>query len=179
MDLLKSKQVEKNDEINQLKNDIQKLRKKIEDKDKLINQGKKEENNLLENNNPFSLFNSDNLNSKYLSKENYSYYCPTPNIDKKIKVGTMETSIQLLLQNNGKLDWSSNKVELKVDKEISNIRPDNLEIGPLKCNEKVSLTLKFPYLNYLSPSINKCYFDFCVNGQIYGQKICVSIEIIN
>ena len=70
------------------------------------------------------------------------------------------------------------KTKLNVDQQNSMIVCDDIFLKPLNPGEQYNYEIKFNNLKYYSPKEYKIHFYFNVNGQNFGEKICLSIIIL-
>ena len=106
----------------------------------------------------------------------YSYQCLTQKLRKIIYRGKNELKMQIIIQNNCKYKWPEN-TKLILDKNNSQLFPEDIKLNPLAPNEQMTLNISFKNLQNLPSNEYKIYFDFNVNGINFGNKLCIIIII--
>ena len=168
------------------------LKEELEQKNILIEQNEKEKDNkeniikeqklkidLLnkEINNYKKKENGNKYNIKYIKKV-YSYECTNINILKLyLYKGSSEGKATIFLKNNGKVSWPVNKTKLIFDKD-SNIKSEDIILNPQKPDETNSYDIIFKQIENYHVGEYKSYLWFNVNGQTYGDKIIITLKII-
>ena len=84
--------------------------------------------------------------------------------------------MQIIIQNNCKYKWPEN-TKLILDKNNSQLFPEDIKLNPLAPNEQMTLNISFKNLQNLPSNEYKIYFDFNVNGINFGNKLCIIIII--
>ena len=112
----------------------------------------------------------NNINKKY------SYLCLNRiNLNSYITKGTENTSIEITLKNDGKVDWLPN-TKLVFDNN-SQIKADDIILNPQKCNEEQTYKINFNKLSNLNIGKYECYLWFNINGENFGDKIKLMIKV--
>ena len=154
-------------------------------KPKFDHQNEIQEQEIINNNNSENKIIDDNKikneesNNNIDDKKIYSYECLTENLNFIINKGTKNSEYTIELKNNGNFPWPQDKTILSSDKNLSTIAIDDIILSPLKPDEKCDIKIFFDKLDEFNPGIYKTYFNFTVDGHIYGNKIEISLEIMD
>ena len=112
----------------------------------------------------------NNINKKY------SYLCLNVNdLNSLIAKGTENTTIEITLKNDGKLDWLPN-TKLVFDNN-SHIKADDIILNPQKCNEEQTYKINFNNLRKLNVGNYEVFLWFNINGENFGDKINLLIKV--
>jgi hypothetical protein len=112
----------------------------------------------------------NNINKKY------SYLCLNrSNLMTFITKGTDNTTIEIALLNDGKMDWLPN-AKLVFDNN-SHIKADDIILNPQKCNEEQTYKINFNNLSNLNIGKYECYLWFNIDGENFGDKISLMIKV--
>ena len=112
----------------------------------------------------------NNINKKY------SYLCLNVNdLNSLIAKGTENTTIEITLKNDGKLDWLPN-TKLVFDHN-SHIKADDIILNPQKCNEEQTYKINFNNLRKLNVGNYEVFLWFNINGENFGDKINLLIKV--
>jgi hypothetical protein len=112
----------------------------------------------------------NNINKKY------SYLCLNrSNLYSFITKGTENTTIEITLINDGKIDWQPN-TKLIFDNN-SQIKADDIILNPQKCNEEQTYKINFNNLRNLNIGKYECFLWFNFNGENFGDKINLMIKV--
>ena len=112
----------------------------------------------------------NNINKKY------SYLCTNINdLNSFITKGTENTTIEIALRNDGKLDWLPN-TKLVFDSN-SHIKTDDITLNPQKCNEEQTYKINFNNLSKLNVGKYEIFLWFNINGENFGDKINLIIKV--
>ena len=112
----------------------------------------------------------NNINKKY------SYLCLNrSNLMTFITKGTDNTTIEIALLNDGKMDWLPN-AKLVFDNN-SQIKADDIILNPQKCNEEQTYKINFNNLSKLNIGKYECYLWFNIDGENFGDKINLMIKV--
>ena len=143
-----------------------------------INYNNNQINNLNYNNQINNINYNNNNNNFKQNIPSYSYKCLTTDLKKAIFKGKSEATKQIILQNDSKYKWPEN-TKLVLDKTNSQLQTDDIPLKALNPSEKEQLDIYIKNLQNLHSGEYKIYFDFTINGQIYGNKLCISLIIKN
>jgi hypothetical protein len=100
----------------------------------------------------------NNINKKY------SYLCLNrSNLMTFITKGTDNTTIEIALLNDGKMDWLPN-AKLVFDNN-SHIKADDIILNPQKCNEEQTYKINFNNLSKLNIGKYECFLWFNIDGE--------------
>ena len=136
-------------------------------------------NNINYNNQINNINYNNNKNNNFKQNiPNYSYKCLTTELKKAIFKGRSEATKQIILQNDSKYKWPEN-TKLILDRTNSQLQTDDISLKSLNPSEKEQFDIHIKNLQNLHSGEYKIYFDFTVNGQIYGNKLCISLIIKN
>ena len=106
----------------------------------------------------------------------YSYICKNrSNLMSFITKGTENTTIEITLINDGKIDWLPN-TKLVFDNN-SQIKTDDIILNPQKCNEEQTYKINFNNLSKLNIGKYECYLWFNIDGENFGDKINLMIKV--
>jgi hypothetical protein len=112
----------------------------------------------------------NNINKKY------SYLCINANdLTSFITKGTENTTIEIELKNDGKIDWLPN-TKLVFDNN-SHIKGDEIILNPQKCNEEQTYIINFNNLSKLNEGKYEIFLWFNINGENFGDKINLMIKV--
>ena len=112
----------------------------------------------------------NNINKKY------SYLCTNINdLNSFITKGTENTTIDIILRNDGKIDWLPN-TKLVFDSN-SHIKTDDIILNPQKCNEEQTYKINFNNLSKLNVGKYEIFLWFNINGENFGDKINLIIKV--
>ena len=112
----------------------------------------------------------NNINKKY------SYLCLNVNdLNSLIAKGTENTTIEITLKNDGKLDWLPN-TKLVFDHN-SHIKADDIILNPQKCNEEQTYKINFNNLSKLNVGNYEVFLWLNINGENFGDKINLLIKV--
>jgi hypothetical protein len=112
----------------------------------------------------------NNINKKY------SYLCLNrSNLYSFITKGTENTTIEITLINDGKIDWQPN-TKLIFDNN-SQIKADDIILNPQKCNEEQTYKINFNNLSKLNIGKYECFLWFNIDGENFGDKINLVIKV--
>jgi len=143
---------------------------------------------ILKDNSPF-IFLDENINSlkenKNYKKSNniyegiepYSFRCLSNNLNYKIKKGTKESKLEIILENNGKLTWPENETFLLIDEIESDCEIQEINLGSLEPGEKFFLIIELNNLDKFDQGLYKICLLFIVKGKNYGNNILINLEI--
>ena len=110
-----------------------------------------------------------------INKES-SYLCLNVNdLNSLIAKGTENTTIEITLKNDGKLDWLPN-TKLVFDNN-SHIKADDIILNPQKCNEEQTYKINFNNLRNLNVGNYEVFLWFNINGENFGDKINLLIKV--
>ena len=201
--ILEEKYINKLNEINNsiynkllegIENRIKNIEKKYDNEyNKIMQKIIKKANNILGNSKPEDLpqppgirtslqnqniiLNNNNINNN-IGEKIYSYECL--NLDKlisKIKEGTDETEVKIVLKNNGVIPWNED-TKLKVV-ESSDIIIDDIILKQQNPEEENTYTIMFMNLKNYGTKEYNTYFEFLSGGKKYGDNIIIKINIFN
>ena len=146
---------------------------------------KKEKREIQDNINKNNNIINRKKNNNYITYKNnnikktiYSYECI--NIDKlqlNLNKGSNEGKIKIILKNNGKESWPINKTKLIFDKD-PNIKSEDIILNPQKPDETNSYDIIFKQIENYTVGEFKFSLWFNVDGQTYGDKIIITLKII-
>jgi hypothetical protein len=106
----------------------------------------------------------------------YSYLCVNrSNLCSFITKGTPNTTIEITLINDGKIDWLPN-TKLIFDNN-SQIKADDIILNPQKCNEEQTYKINFNNLSKLNIGKYECSLWFNIDGENFGDKIILVIKV--
>ena len=201
--ILEEKYINKLSEINNsiynkllggIENRIKNIEKKYDNEyNKIMQKIIKKPNNILDNSksedlpqppgirtslqNQNIILNNNNINNN-IGEQIYSYECL--NLDKlisKIKEGTDETEVKIVLKNNGVIPWNED-TKLKVV-ESSDIIIDDIILKQQNPEEENTYTIMFMNLKNYGTKEYNTYFEFLSGGKKYGDNIIIKINIPN
>ena len=107
----------------------------------------------------------------------YSYKNLSPNNKVIIFKGRSNTKIKMILQNDKFNKWPDN-TKLIWDKYNSEIQTEDVQLKGLKPSEVYQFNIYFNNLQNLNIKEYKVFFDFNVNGINFGDKLKISIDVI-
>ena len=145
-----------------------------------------EEDNSINNDHPHLflkiknelLENTTILNEVKIKYSNeYSYKCLTKQLKVYIYQGVKETIIPISLKNDGLIKWPENKTKLIQEKNMSNIFCNEINLKGQNPKDQSNYDIQLKNLNNLIPGIYPVYLNFNVNGNNYGDKICLSVIV--
>ena len=148
------------------------IRTSLQNQNIILNNNNDDINNNISN----YLYNNENYNN--INKQIYSYECL--NLDKlisKIKEGTDETEVKIVLKNNGVIPWNED-TKLKVV-ESSDIIIDDIILKQQNPEEENTYTIMFMNLKNYGTKEYNTYFEFLSGGKKYGDNIIIKINILN
>ena len=148
------------------------IRTSLQNQNIILNNNNDDINNNISN----YLYNNENYNN--INKQIYSYECL--NLDKlisKIKEGTDETEVKIVLKNNGVIPWNED-TKLKVV-ESSDIIIDDIILKQQNPEEENTYTIMFMNLKNYGTKEYNTYFEFFSGGKKYGDNIIIKINIFN
>ena len=148
------------------------IRTSLQNQNIILNNNNDDINNNISN----YLYNNENYNN--INKQIYSYECL--NLDKlisKIKEGTDETEVKIVLKNNGVIPWNED-TKLKVV-ESSDIIIDDIILKQQNPEEENTYTIMFMNLKNYGIKEYNTYFEFFSGGKKYGDNIIIKINILN
>jgi len=201
--ILEEKYINKLSEINNsiynkllggIENRIKNIEKKYDNEyNKIMQKIIKKANNILDNSkfedlpqppgirtslqNQNIILNNNDINNN-IGEQIYSYECL--NLDKlisKIKEGTDETEVKIVLKNNGVIPWNED-TKLKVV-ESSDIIIDDIILKQQNPEEENTYTIMFKNLKNYGIKEYNTYFEFLSGGKKYGDNIIIKINILN
>ena len=161
---------EKNSSVNAHPHNFIKIRK---NKNSIINNNNininimdiKSNNNINNNN---SLVNNDNN----LKEIDYSYECTVNNLTAFEYQGTNESSLSIILKNNGKEPWIKGNTLLKFDKEESEAQiGEDIMLTPQLSGQVSNYKILFNNISNLNVGVYKICYKFTVNGKQYGNNL--------
>jgi len=120
----------------------------------------------------------ENLNKFIKEEELYSYECLTENLYVRGVKGIKELFIDIVINNNGKLDWPKDDIFLKSDDKYSQIPSKEIKIISLKTGWESEERIVFNNLENKLPGIYKSYIYLNINGRKYGKPMIIEIEIL-
>lgn len=86
--------------------------------------------------------------------------------------------LEITIINNGKNQWPENVKKLYLNKKSHlRIKGGNINLMPLKRNEKQKVNIIIERLNEINESEYIIYQDFKVNIKIFGNQIKIKITI--
>ncbi len=200
---LETKVKETNDKLNkyfEIYNKEIELSKKINEEAKLFNYEEKNNHKLISyiyklnktcemmddlmSEHIYSLKYTFDINNKVVVYEEpkinnikkYSYLCINRNsLNSHITKGKENLSIEIILKNDGKVDWLPN-AKLVFDNN-SQIKEDDIILNAQKCNEEQTYKINFNNLSNLNIGKYECYLWFNINGENFGDKISLKITV--
>ena len=120
----------------------------------------------------------ENLNKFIKEEELYSYECLTESLYVRGVKGIKELFIDIVINNNGKLDWPKDDIFLKSDDKYSQIPSKEIKIISLKTGWESEERIVFNNLEDKLPGIYKSYIYLNINGRKYGKPMIIEIEIL-
>ena len=120
----------------------------------------------------------ENLNKFIKDEELYSYECLTESLYVRGVKGIKELFIDIVINNNGKLDWPKDDIFLKSDDKYSQIPSKEIKIISLKTGWESEERIVFNNLEDKLPGIYKSYIYLNINGRKYGKPMIIEIEIL-
>ena len=120
----------------------------------------------------------ENLNKFIKEEELYSYECLTESLYVRGVKGIKELFIDIVINNNGKLDWPKDDIFLKSDDKYSQIPSKEIKIISLKTGWESEERIVFNNLENKLPGIYKSYIYLNINGRKYGKPMIIEIEIL-
>ena len=127
---------------------------------------------------PAKQFNKNDKNIRKIENMYYSFECDYSNninLITYINVGTESAKIDLVLKNNGTLDWSDD-TKLIFDKK-SDILGNEVKLKPQKKNEKEKYEIILNDLRDLDEGEYKSYVKFCIDGSIIGETLILILKV--
>ena len=139
---------------------------------------KKHQKDDKKNNNPITEKSDNNQDINRINKDiQYSYEITNIiSLSSYIYEGTEETSIEIILKNNGEYPWPLNSTKLICDKE-SKFIGNEIKIDPLNKGEEKKYKIIFKNLEKNPIGEYVCYYWFYANGKPFGEKITLRINI--
>ena len=108
-------------------------------------------------------------------KKEYSYeYINKNSLSVYKYVGETEANIEIVLKNNGIINWPENDTKLIYDKS-SDLISNDIKLDPLAPNEEKSYQIKLKGLKKYKVGEYNCFFSFCINGEKLGEKITLTL----
>ena len=126
---------------------------------------------------------SSKNNSLYLSQKikfekKYHYKCITNFVGlvSYIHEGTESTTIDLIIKNDGNIDWPESAAKLKFEPK-SQITGEDVNLQPQNCLEEKNYTIKFNNLKNLKVGEYNSYMSFYINDEKVGEELNLRINI--
>ena len=120
----------------------------------------------------------DNTNLIENDIDNYSYTLLNTKLKNYIYKGNDEAVITICLRND-KNKWPEKNTRLILDTKNSDIICDDIILKPQDKDVQETYDIKFINLKNLDLGEYKAYFYFNVYGNNYGEKICLSVQVMN
>ena len=113
-----------------------------------------------------------------MAKMAYSYDCLNMiNLQQVIYLGTDKVEFTIIIKNNGKFNWPSNRTKLVFDKN-SKIKGKNVELKALASNEEQKCNVIIEGLAKLGEGVYDAQVWFNANGENCGKMLVFRVEII-
>jgi hypothetical protein len=130
------------------------------------------------NNNNLDSFPGNNSRANETNKKIYSYESlNTSQLSTEIYQGAKEAKIDIILKNKGNEIWPMNNTKLIIDKSSSTLTLDDIVLEPQKPGEQKNYCAIFKGISGISPGEYKSYLSFCVNNEIIGEKLVLTVKI--
>ena len=109
--------------------------------------------------------------------EVYGYECTNNvNLSDYIHEGTDEANIEVIIKNNGTLDWPQGGAKL-IFVENSQVKGDDILLDPQKIDEEKAYQVKIKNLKTLNEGQYESYVAFEIEGRIIGEKLILRVKI--
>ena len=124
-----------------------------------------------------------NIENNFINNNIYSYQVIDPDLRDIIKCpkGVQSLIIDLVLKNNGNINWPENFTKLRVDRNDTNFRTNFTEVnlGFLGVGQQKKFKMVVDIVGKLEENKYRLALDFCVNNGIFGDKIYINFQVID
>ena len=163
-----------NNNIYNNNNNIQNINKSFKKNNIQNNNNSFNNKNIQNNKNEFNIMNNNNNDNE---EKDYSYECLNKDSLKQVvEEGEEEVNFELTLKNNKIKKWPQGNAKIVSDSS-SNFVGDDIILEPQDYNEIKNYSYKVKDLGSYPIGNYKIYLCFEVNGEQYGDKLLLKIEI--
>ena len=124
-----------------------------------------------------------NIENNFINNNIYSYQVIDPDLRHIIKCpkGVQSLIIDLVLKNNGNINWPENSTKLRIDRNDTNFKTNFTEVnlGFLGVGQQKKFKMVVDIVGKLVENKYRLALDFCVNNGIFGDKIYINFQVID